>query len=348
MVVKRMFVIEEIPLKNELKRLEIDTFLRRFQLKLECDIDYTLVILENKRIVATASKAQNVLKCFAVDPDYRGGGLAAKLVSSIEDRMLKEGLYHFFIFTKTCEKEKFLSMGYQEIENSDGVTILEKGERIDLVLHRLKEKYHLDDRLKAAIVMNANPFTLGHRYLIEQASKENEQVLVFVVQEERSTFPFHVRFSLIKEGVRDLKNVTILESGPYIVSRSTFPSYFLKDDEDAITAQTNLDCQIFSRYYKEIFKINKRYIGTEPLSQTTERYNEAMLKILPNKGIDVQLVERLDRGGDVISASTVRRFLREGRMEELKELLPKSTYRFLQTELARPIIQSLQEKITRH
>lgn len=52
-----------------------------------------------------------------------------------------------------------------------------------------------------SIVMNCNPFTLGHRYLIEYASKYVDYLYIFVVEEDKSFFPFSDRIDLIKKGL---------------------------------------------------------------------------------------------------------------------------------------------------
>ena len=63
--------------------------------------------------------------------------------------------------------------------------------------------------------MNCNPFTLGHRYLIEQASEKVDHLYVFVVEEDKSFFPFSDRIGLVKKGTADLKNITVKPSGKY-------------------------------------------------------------------------------------------------------------------------------------
>ena len=37
--------------------------------------------------------------------------------------------------------------------------------------------------------MNCNPFTLGHKYIVEKAARENDNVIIFVVEEDKSSFP---------------------------------------------------------------------------------------------------------------------------------------------------------------
>lgn len=71
--------------------------------------------------------------------------------------------------------------------------------------------------------MNCNPFTLGHRSLVEYAVNNCDEVIIFAVQEDRSIFPFSDRFSLMKQGVQDMRSVQIVSGGDYIISMPRFP-----------------------------------------------------------------------------------------------------------------------------
>lgn len=328
-----MFVEEVFSLRNSQKKQEIAEFLQKFNLKLDNDIDYSVVVYDKGSIVATASKAQNILKCFAIQKDFQGLGITNLLVKKIEDRMFKEGLYHFFMVTLRENKHIFTSIGYQEIITVDNLTLLENGNReIKHFLETQKKTYSLNDEKKACIVINGNPFSMGHLYLVEKAAKENKQVLVFVVSEDKSYFPFTVRMKLIKEGTKHLPNVTVLETGPYLVSNLTFPTYFLKKEDDALEIQAKMDCEIFGQYYQKVFNINKRYIGTEPYCHVTKAYNVMMKKILPLYGIEVIEVERLKENDEVISATRIRKLLNNNDLSSLKKLVPETTYHYLVKE----------------
>ena len=61
-----MYIEEEIYLDNQEKRSLIANFLNKFQLQFDNDIDYSIVVYDNERIIATASKSRNILKCFAI------------------------------------------------------------------------------------------------------------------------------------------------------------------------------------------------------------------------------------------------------------------------------------------
>ncbi|WDC84467.1 adenylyltransferase/cytidyltransferase family protein [Caloramator sp. mosi_1] len=196
--------------------------------------------------------------------------------------------------------------------------------------------------------MNCNPFTFGHLYLIETAAKENEEVIVFVVEEDRSSFPTDIRFNLVKLGCSHLKNVTVIKGGRYIISSNTFPSYFLRKKDDKLSIYTKLDATIFGMYIAKFFNINKRYVGTEPYCDVTNEYNKTMLSVLPKYGVEVCLVERMTKDGRAVSASIVRELLKHDRLSEVESLVPQVTYDFLKTQEGKKIIENIKRRDLPH
>ena len=185
-------------------------------------------------------------------------------------------------------------------------------------------------RLKiGAIVMNCNPFTLGHRYLIEYASKRVDKLYIFAVEEDKSYFPFRDRIELIRQGTADLPNVTVLPSGKFIISSLTFTDYFGKAEKQDKQIDASADVEIFGRYIAPSLGINVRFVGEEPLDRVTKQYNEQMQQILPRYGVAVEEVPRKSQGGEVISASRVRKLLQQGLLKEIKPLVPATTYEYL-------------------
>ena len=175
-------------------------------------------------------------------------------------------------------------------------------------LNELKKTKKGDENNKiAAIVMNANPFTLGHQYLIEKVSKENDILHLFIVSEDKSVIQFNIRKKLIMEGTKHLNNIIYHDSGPYIISSSTFPSYFQKDEKDVIESHANLDIEIFVKIAK-VLNINVRYVGEEPTSLVTGIYNQLMIKKLLENGIKCIVIPRKmnNDGNNIISASKKR------------------------------------------
>ena len=191
-----------------------------------------------------------------------------------------------------------------------------------------REQMHSSENV-GAIVMNANPFTLGHRYLIEEAAKECEYLLVFVVQEDKSFFPFSDRIELVRKGTEDIKNVIVVESGEFIISSLTFEGYFNKSHLQDRVIDTSNDVTLFATEIAPAANIKVRFAGSEPVDKVTAQYNRKMETILPLYNIEFREIERKLSDKKVISASEVRRLLKEKLWDELCELVPITTYEYL-------------------
>ena len=137
---------------------------------------------------------------------------------------------------------------------------------------------------------------------------------------------------MVKRGTAHLPNVTVLPTGPYLISSATFPTYFLKDRENVQTVQCQLDIEIFAKYYAPKFGITRRYVGTEPLSPMTNLYNQALKENLPQKGIQLVEIPRLEINKTPVSASRIRQLLQEKDFDTLRELVPETTYDYLTKE----------------
>lgn len=180
-----------------------------------------------------------------------------------------------------------------------------------------------------SIVMNCNPFTLGHLYLIETAARQVDKLCIFIVEENKSFFSFEDRIELVKRGTRHLKNLHIIPSGKYIISAVTFPGYFYKDGNTEIEIDTSKDVNIFGKYIAPRMGISKRFVGNEPNDYVTRTYNETLKKMLPQYNVQVIEIPRKKENGKVISASLVRKYLEVKDFDEIMRLVPKSTYDYL-------------------
>lgn len=340
--------IQTIDLQGS-EKLEVEEFLADFDLSLDKDVEYTLIARTNRDIIGTCSYAGKVIKCFAVKKDMQGEGIAAKLISHLTNILFDRGIFHTFIFTKPSNKYLFMGFGYHEVYSTNEVTLLESSlNNIEKYIEGMYNKTSLGKGKKSALVMNCNPFTLGHRYLVEKASFENETVIVFVLEEDRSSFPFNIRYNLVKQGVKHLENVHVLAGGDYIISSNTFPSYFIKEDERKDKAFKELDAGIFGKYISPVFNINRRYVGTEPFCNVTNGYNQALYEILPEFGVEVKVVERFLINGMAVSASTVRRCIKDDNWIQIKKLVPETTFAFLESPQAKEIINKIKGSEFRH
>ena len=214
----------------------------------------------------------------------------------------------------------------QDKERED--IIVPQQEELQKYLESL-QKYKKNNSYNGCIVMNCNPFTEGHKYLVEKASKEVDYLYIFVVEEDRSFFPYEDRMKLVKQGTAHLKNVIVLPSGNFIISAITFPGYFYKDGNKEIQVDPSGDVRIFGKYIAKTLDIKVRYAGEEPNDFVTRKYNENMEEILPQYGIEFREIPRKEQEGQVVSASLVRKLLEKKDFEHIKELVPKTTYDYL-------------------
>ena len=186
------------------------------------------------------------------------------------------------------------------------------------------------------VVMNCNPFTLGHRYLIEQAAKQVKRLYVMVVREDCSLFAYTERKAMVEQGVADIENVTVIDGSDYAISRATFPTYFLKRLDEAADTQMQLDLDLFRRHIAPALGATVRFVGTEPTDQLTRRYNQLMHEALK----DVREIDRLAKDGNAVSASRVRKAMEQGDMNTIRQLVPPTTLPYIIAHLATQALQA--------
>jgi [citrate (pro-3S)-lyase] ligase len=178
--------------------------------------------------------------------------------------------------------------------------------------------------------MNCNPFTLGHRHLVEQSATKVERLYVFVVEEDRSLFPFADRIELVRQGTADLANVTVVPSGKFIISALTFNDYFGKDQrQEDLAIDASLDVELFAQHIAPTLGITVRFAGEEPLDNVTRQYNQTMAHTLPRHGIAFEVIPRKESNGEVISASRVRRLLAARDFNAIAQLVPPMVLKYL-------------------
>lgn len=204
--------------------------------------------------------------------------------------------------------------------------------------HNTSTPQHLTTTLPrgGVVVMNCNPFTLGHRYLIEQAAKQVERLYVMVVREDCSLFAYTERKAMVEQGVADIENVSVIDGSDYAISRATFPTYFLKRLDDAADTQMLLDLDLFRRHIAPALGATVRFVGTEPTDQLTRRYNQLMHEALK----DVRETARLEKDGYAVSASRVRKAMEEGDMNTIRQLVPPTTLPYIIAHLATQALQA--------
>ena len=304
-------------------------FLKTAGLEADENVESTVLVWEDGELIATGSRQDNLLKCIAVSDAHQGEGLTGTLLTHLRQDAFAKGHSHLFLYTKPKNKYMFSSLFFYPIAQTQDVLLMENKQKgIESFLSTLSPA---PGETVGAAVMNCNPFTKGHRYLIETAAKECDRLYVFVLSEDKSFFSAKDRMEMVKLGTEDIPNVTVLPTGPYLISSATFPTYFLKEQGAKEQIHCLLDIEVFCKYYVPKFGISRRYVGTEPFCATTGQYNEALETYLPEKGIELRKIPRLEQDNTPISASAVRAYLQEGNLDALQKILPETTYTYLQT-----------------
>lgn len=305
-------------------------FLANANLEADAAVEQTVLVWDEDTLIATGSRQGNLLKCIAVDSTRQGEGLLAKVLTTLRQEAFHAGHRHLFLYTKPSHAHLFSGLLFYPVAQTGDVLLMEdKKAGIQAFLDALGPTEQ--SGTIGAIVMNCDPFTLGHQYLVETAAKTCSHLYVFVLSEESGCFSASDRLEMVKKGISHIHNTTVLPTGPYLISSATFPTYFLKKKDPPEQIHCQLDVEIFTRYFAPSFGITRRYVGTEPFCSITRQYNEALKESLPLRGIDVIEIPRLSFDGIPVSASAVREAYHTDDWEQVRSLVPSTTYDHLQT-----------------
>lgn len=341
------YVVSKVYSGDNRSNRQIDELLSAEGIRRDGNLDYTCAVYDDEmNIIATGSCYENTLRCMAVSRDYQGEGLMNTIVTQLMEVQYARGNIHLFLYTK-CESAKFFrDLGFSEIARIEDRLVFMENRATGFFQYLGQLKNNIvnvpadKNAMVSGLVMNANPFTLGHLYLVEKAASESDLLHLFIVSEDASLIPFSVRKQLVMEGTAHLKNICYHDSGPYIISNATFPSYFQKDSTDIITGHALLDLTIFLKIANAL-NINRRYVGEEPNSQVTGIYNQIMQAELPKSGIDCIIIPRKETEGAPISASTVRTAIKNNNIDLLKKLVPQSTLDYFLSDSAKKIVERI-------
>lgn len=302
-----------------------EALLKQAGLTVDRQVNYTLGLFENGELLATGSLFGSIIKAVAVAPAHRAENLLTPIIQGLLDRLDTLQQTHAFVYTKPATSRYFSVLGFQNLVQTGQISLLEYGyPDFNDYLSFLRQ--HKRPGSAAAIVMNADPMTKGHLYLIEQAAQANPTVYVFVLSSQQAFFTAEQRLAMVKQATATLTNVVVLPTRGYLVSPATFPSYFLKDQADLNLAkqQALVDAQLFQYKLAPVLQINQRYVGTEPHSPVTAIYNQ-VLKATLAPTLKLQIVPRLTCAGQVISASAARHALQTRDFNSLEKLIPQTT-----------------------
>ncbi len=345
-----MLIQREINLLDKRAFTSVKALLEQRGLSMIEKADFSLGIFDGETLVGIGSRSGKILQGIAVLPQYEGIGLSTTIVTNLLSQAFAENIEHLMLFTKPEEGRKFVNLGFSEVGCTDKALLLEWGtETIKNWSKHISAITIGKPEHTSIIVLNGNPFTLGHLSLVQRALNESEWLYIIVVEEDCSLFPFSVRYDLTQKNTAHLNHVTVLPGGPYVISLGTFPSYFLPEEEKS-PIHARLDLEIFARWIAPSLKIRRRYVGHEPYCPVTQIYNFWMKKILPTHGIEVKELQRKRIRGEqeFISASLVRKYIRKNDIEKVKELVPPATWEYINSPEGQFVLEHIKESTFPH
>lgn len=334
------FEIQSYPLTVRTNRERVTAFLAANGLRLDA-LDYYAVVtaVGDDQILAGGGLDKDIIKCIAVSDTLRDEGISATLVSHLMSIAMSRQYEAVKVFTKPSNQKIFESLGFHLLAEAPKAILLENGLSGWLTYERYLKSLRREGK-SGLIVMNANPFTRGHRFLISQAARQVDTLFIIPVKEDRSEFSYAERKAMLEAGCSDFENVIVCEGSDYIISAATFPTYFLKELDEAATTQMSLDLSLFAKRVAPALGAKIRFVGSEPLDAMTQRYNELMHEILPLEGISVVEIARLSEEDRAISASAVRAALDEGKFSKAAPKVNHTTIPYLLAKLATMALQS--------
>ncbi len=319
-------------------RLLIERFLSANGLRLDTINYYAAMCDEdNGEIIAGGGLHGATIKCLAVSAAHRDEDIAGRLVSHLMSVANAAGHHTVRVFTKPCYRAMFESMSFKLLAEAPEAVFMETGiggiDEYTTYLRKCSERFHANGKAlpsTGTIVMNANPFTLGHQYLVREAARQVDRLFVIAVKEDVSEYTYAERLAMIEKGCEGFGNVQVCHGSDYAISSSTFPTYFIKTASDATDTQMALDLDLYKRHIAPALGATVRFVGSEPDDTFTRRYNNRMQAMLDN----VKVVERLRTHGQTVSASAVRKATATGNLTTAANLVPKTSLPYLVAHLA--------------
>lgn len=330
--------------RNNFEIRDIWNYLQKYGVEFD-NPERTAVVRDNGRIVGTGSVDGKVMKYFFIEEEYKGQGILANLYNALLNYLLDNNTLEHYVFTIPKNDYIFKGIGLREVVSTQRVVLFEGGfSSYDNWINSIKNKLNPNAITRGAVVANCNPMTKGHKHLIEYAKEKVDELIVFIVEENRSAFTTQERYSIVKDEYKDDDKVVVVLGGAYIISQATFPTYFIKKVDETTDIYTELDATIFAKKIAKDLQIDIRFVGDEPIDLLTAKYNENLRKSSEKNDLLLEKIDRIKDNGDYISASNVRRLIGQGRVEETYPIITESTKRFLESEEGIKRIEEIQRK----
>lgn len=317
------------------KMAEIAHFLKENDLSVDTTVEVFITVSRDDRLIACGGIAGNIIKCVAISESVRGEGLALTLATELINLAWERHCTHLFIYTKTEYEALFKQCSFSTIASVPGVMVLMENsatrlkryaESLATLRHEGRNWLYCDERQSFHARPSLSDPTGGGTVRLAASVPGQRRYI---------TLPYEDRLDLVLKGTTDIPRLTVHRGSEYIISRATFPCYFIKEQSVINHCYTEIDLKIFRQYLAPALGITHRFVGTEPFCTVTAQYNLDMrfwleTPTLPAPPITLVEIERLCFQETPISASWVRKLLVKHDLTAIAPLVPDATLRYLQ------------------
>lgn len=184
---------------------ELKEFLAGAGLRYEEGIEYSVCLKEGGVITGTGSVEANVIKCVAVEKSRQGQGIMAQIISELIQYLYEKERTHVLSIPDPKIWRSLRIWDFMRFMQRKESFFWKPGKGFDSYLKQLEEETPKealpqpaaggDAGKKAAplsrigsVAVNCCPFTLGHRYLLEEALRQCDYLHLFLLSDNRGIF----------------------------------------------------------------------------------------------------------------------------------------------------------------
>ena len=110
-----MITEREIFLTDPEEKARVVEFLKEFDLTFTGNIDYTMGLFDDGKLIGTGSLGGRVMRDIAISKDYQKKGLTHRIIRNLQGESNRRGITGNQIFTKPKNVPVFAHMGFKEV-----------------------------------------------------------------------------------------------------------------------------------------------------------------------------------------------------------------------------------------
>lgn len=319
------------PALSPQRRKGLMALFERLEIAWDMDVDFTVAIEKDERIIATGSRKGQFLQCLCVDPAAGDVALLAPVLTELAREAGREGRDHLLLYSPAENVPGFTRLGYHLLAATREVALLENLAngvgRFVAPFGKLRA-----DGAVAAVVIDGDPFTNRDRSLVETAADNCGLLHVFVSARESARFSDADRLRMARACTADLANVVVRPGGVYLHSPSAYPSYCIRDRSRVPMVNRELALTLFIERFAKPLGIALYFIDPEAAGFEARTDHRDVFDLFPKHGI----AAALPPGADIAlpTAARVRDKLAAGGLDAVATFVPSAALAIMAEALA--------------